>query len=70
MREPTDRQIEVLEAYLATGSYRGAAAELGVGYGTVRGHLVSLRLKLGCDNTAQAVYLLARSGRLGVGRRT
>ena len=66
MREPTERQLEVLEAYLATGSYRAAAAELGVGYGTVRGHLVNLRLKLGCDNTAQAVYVLTRSGRLRV----
>ena len=66
MREPTERQIAVLEAYLATGSYRAAAAELGIGYSTVRGHLVNLRLKLGCDNTAQATYVLTRDGRLVV----
>ena len=64
MRQPTARQVEVLETYLATGSYRATAAELGIAYGTVRGHLVNLRLILGCDNTAQAVWILARAGRL------
>lgn len=61
----TRRQVEVLEAYLVTGSYSAAAARLGIAYPTVRNHMTDLRCRLGVDTTAQAVYVLALRGELG-----
>jgi len=67
----TPRQLQVLAAVVATGTYKGAAFELGVRRDTVRNHLVKLRRSLGVDTTWQAVYLLTASGDLivpGFGR--
>ena len=58
MTAPTPRQVEVLRAYVATGSYGAAADSLGIAKATVRNHLHDLRLRLGVGTTAQAVFLL------------
>jgi DNA-binding NarL/FixJ family response regulator len=72
-RSVTPRQLAVLRAHVATGSYRCAAYQLGISYRTVRSHLVAVRLRLGVDTTEQAVYVLTARGVLvvpEVGRRT
>ena len=69
---PTARQIEVLAAIIATGSYAAAADSLGLSPTTVRGHLVAVRSRLGVETTVQAAYILAMRGVLivpSVGRR-
>jgi DNA-binding NarL/FixJ family response regulator len=55
---PTDRQLEVLRAYLTAGSHSAAAASLGISVRTVQAHLTMLRARLGVHNEAQAVYVL------------
>ena len=60
-RSPTRRQLEVLRAYIATGSVAAAAHELGISETTVRQHLSGLYRRTGCLNAAQAAY------RLGLG---
>lgn len=55
---PTDREIEVLRAYLETGSTKGAAHRLGVHPQTVKNQLSNVRRRLGVANTAQAVAVL------------
>jgi DNA-binding NarL/FixJ family response regulator len=55
---PTRRQLEVLRAYIRTGSVAAAAYELGIGDTTVRQHLSGLYRRTGCLNAAQAAYLL------------
>ena len=59
--QPTRRQLEVLRAYIATGSIAAAAYELGIGETTARQHLSALYRRAGCLNAAQAAY------RLGLG---
>ena len=60
------RQRAVLAAYLETGSYQ-AAARLGTTREAVAQEL-RLRGRLGCANTAQAVYLLAAELEVPTGR--
>jgi DNA-binding NarL/FixJ family response regulator len=55
---PTRRQLEVLHAYIATGSIAAAAYELGITETTARQHLSGLYRRTGCLNAAQAAYLL------------
>jgi DNA-binding CsgD family transcriptional regulator len=55
---PTDRQVEVLRAYVTAGTHAGAARQLGVSLRTVQAHLAALRSRLGVHNEAQAVYVL------------
>ena len=55
---PTRRQLEVLRAYIATGSIAAAAYELGISETTARQHLSGLYRRTGCLNAAQAAYLL------------
>jgi DNA-binding NarL/FixJ family response regulator len=57
-RRPTRRQLEVLRAYVATGSVAAAAFELGIRETTVRQHLSGLYRRTGCLNAAQAAYWL------------
>ena len=59
-QRPTRRQLEVLRAYIRTGSVAAAAYELGIGETTVRQHLSGLYRRRGCVNAAQAAYLLGR----------
>ena len=69
---PTARQLEVIAAHVATGSYKGAGWALGISPRTVRSHLVTLRIRLGVATNEQAVYVLTARGVLvlpGIGRR-
>jgi DNA-binding NarL/FixJ family response regulator len=60
-RAPTRRQLEVLRAYIATGTIAAAAYELGISESTARQHLSGLYRRTGCLNAAQAAYRLGRS---------
>jgi DNA-binding NarL/FixJ family response regulator len=60
-RRPTRRQVEVLRAYVATGSVAAASHQLEIAESTARQHLSGLYQRTGCHNIAQAAYLLARS---------
>ena len=64
-REPTRRQLEVLRAYIATGSIAAAAYELGIGETTARQHLSGLYRRTGYLNAAQAAYWLGAEGTAG-----
>lgn len=55
---PTERQINVLRAYVEYGTHDDAARALGIGHRTVKSHLAALRARLGVHNEAQAVYVL------------
>lgn len=71
-REPTERQLQVIAAHVAAGTYKGAGDLLGISPRTVRAHLVSIRQRLGVSTSEQAVYVLTARGILvvpGVGRR-
>jgi DNA-binding NarL/FixJ family response regulator len=57
-KEPTRRQVEVLRAYITTGSIKAAASQLGIGETTARQHLSGLYRRTGCLNAAQAAYWL------------
>ena len=63
---PTRRQLEVLRAYIRTGSIAAAAHELEIAESTARQHLSGLYRRTGCLNAAQAAYWL---GVLETGRR-
>ena len=65
-QSPTRRQLEVLRAYIRTGSVAAAAYELGISETTARQHLSGLYRRTGCVNAAQAAYWL---GLGGAGRR-
>ena len=54
----TDREVEVLRAYLDTGSVTDAARRMGLAPSTVKQHLLMVRIKLGVTTTAQAVERL------------
>ncbi len=58
---PTRRQLEVLRAYIATGSITAAAYEMDIAESTARQHLSGLYRRTGCLNAAQAAYLLGRA---------
>jgi hypothetical protein len=60
--QPTRRQVEVLRAYIRTGSVAAAAHELGIGQTTARQHLSGLYRRTGCLNAAQAAYWLGAGG--------
>jgi DNA-binding NarL/FixJ family response regulator len=60
-QRPTRRQLDVLKAYIAAGSVASAAHELGITESTARQHLSGLYQRTGCQNAAQAAYLLGRA---------
>ncbi|MFO7530838.1 MAG: LysR family transcriptional regulator [Candidatus Limnocylindrales bacterium] len=60
---PTRRQLEVLRAYIATGSIAAAAYDLGISETTARQHLSRLYRRTGYLNAAQAVYWLGATDR-------
>lgn len=62
---PTRRQLEVLHAYIATGSIKAAAIDLDITESTVRQHLSSLYRRTGCINAAQAAFRLGRGDLTG-----
>jgi len=57
-QRPTRRQLEVLRAYIATGSIAMAAHSLEISETTARQHLSELYRRTGCLNVAQAAYRL------------
>jgi DNA-binding NarL/FixJ family response regulator len=58
----TDRELDVL-TWMATGlSNRAIAAQLGIEYTTVRGHVQSVLEKLGARSRFQAVARAYQSG--------
>ena len=65
---PTRRQLEVLRAYISTGSIASAAYELGITESTARQHLSGLYRRISCQNVAQAAYLLG-TGELATSHR-
>lgn len=54
-RGPTPRQVDVLAAFVATGSVRDAAALIGVRPSTAKRHLADLRARSGLT-TEQLIY--------------
>lgn len=58
--DPTDRELATLRAYVASGSVKEAAAQLGVHEQTVKRHLANIRSRLGVESNVQAVLRLAR----------
>jgi DNA-binding CsgD family transcriptional regulator len=56
----TDRELEVLRAYVRAGSAKVAAHELGLSPHTVKAHLARARERAGVDATVQLVDLVAR----------
>jgi predicted ArsR family transcriptional regulator len=63
----TQRQVEVLAAYVAVGgSVRDAATRLGISSSTVKRHLADLRARSGLS-TEQLIYAGRASGWLVVG---
>lgn len=52
----TVRELEVLDAYEMTGSYKAAAEALGLGEDRIGDALENVRTKTGALNTAQAMY--------------
>jgi DNA-binding NarL/FixJ family response regulator len=61
-QRPTRRQLEVLRAYITTGSIALAAHRLEITETTARQRLSGLYRRTGCLNVAQAAY------RLGAGQ--
>jgi len=59
-RTPTTRQVDVLAAFVATGSVAEAAARVGVRPSTAKRHLADLRARSGLT-TEQLIY----AGRAG-----
>lgn len=59
-RTLTGRQVEVVFAYIQTGSEKAAAHALGIAPGTVKNHLANGRSRVGALTTAQLVYVVAR----------
>lgn len=55
---PTERQLDVLRAYVRAGTHEAAAKLLGLSTRTVQAHLSALRSRMGVHNEAQAVYAL------------
>ena len=63
-RQATQRQMDVLAAYVATGgSVRDAAELVGIRPSTVKRHLADLRARSGLT-TEQLIYVGRASGRL------
>jgi DNA-binding CsgD family transcriptional regulator len=56
----TERELEVLRAYVRAGSTKAAAYELGLSQHTVKAHLARARERAGVDATVQLVDLVAR----------
>lgn len=54
-RTPTARQVDVLAAFVATGSVADAAARVGIRPSTAKRHLADLRARSGLT-TEQLIY--------------
>jgi DNA-binding NarL/FixJ family response regulator len=65
----TRRQVEILRAYIDTGSIKAAAHEVGLAETTCRQHLSALSHRTGCANVAQAACLLGAGGLRPAARR-
>lgn len=61
-RRLTKREVEVLEARMRYPTMRDVARELGIALPTVRNHLTTVRIKLGADNTMQAIVKYLERG--------
>lgn len=57
---PTERELRAFRAYLAAGSVKQAAADLGLQVQTVKNILSGLYHRVGCENAAQAAYRLGQ----------
>ncbi len=58
----TPREIEILE-FLSQGyAYKMANDKLGITEQTVKNHLLTIKLKLGAENTTHAVAIVLRAG--------
>ena len=64
-RTPTARQVDVLAAFVATGSVADAAARVGVRPSTAKRHLADLRARSGLT-TEQLIYRGRAEGWLNV----
>jgi len=53
----TQAQIEALQAYVDTGSVRGAAERRCCSPQTIRRHLAAARARVGAENVAQLVHI-------------
>jgi DNA-binding CsgD family transcriptional regulator len=59
---PTEHEIEVLRAWIDSGSAKAAAEKLNISERTVERHLENLRHKCECHRTGQVVALAYRNG--------
>jgi DNA-binding CsgD family transcriptional regulator len=62
---PRPAELTALEAYIAAGSVKAAAHQLGLSDETVRNQLASLRKRLQVGTTAQAIARLYQKPRHG-----
>jgi len=58
----TPAQVGTLQAYVETGSVRGAAKRRCCSEQTVRRHLANARRRVDADNVAQLVYIACAAG--------
>ena len=58
----TPAQVETSQAYVDTGSVRGAAKRRCCSEQTIRRHLANARLRVGAQNVAQLVYIACAAG--------
>jgi DNA-binding transcriptional LysR family regulator len=63
---PPPAELAALVALVEEGSYRAAATRLRRSVSTVKGQVVSLRMRLGVRTTEQAIYVGTRRGWLRV----
>jgi Response regulator containing a CheY-like receiver domain and an HTH DNA-binding domain len=57
-RRLTPRETEIALALAAGATWKSAADRLGISIRTVQFHIVNLRVKIGAENSAQAIAIL------------
>jgi DNA-binding NarL/FixJ family response regulator len=57
--DPTEAELAALRAYIAAGSVKGAAYQLGLSPSTIKQHLQNVRSRMGAKTTTEAAVRLA-----------
>jgi len=62
MRKPTKCQRRILQRIAEGDTQRKIAFDLGVGYQTVKNHMLDVRKRIGAKSTENAVAIALREG--------